>query len=169
MGLHRRRAQRHRDEGGHGAGMRLMRWNTERLCSGHWLNHRIVAECSDVARNSVRRIAGALVLTQTVLLEPAMQHIGIHAMFTRCCGNGCAGLLARGDQLSLEMRAVDPASAWGTGARIGNLLSHGVHDGLRGHDGACNCSFGVDGVAGRIRRSFALCKSSSMTPALMKA
>ena len=34
---------------------------------------------------------------------------------------------------------------------MGNLLRHGVHDGLRGHDGACNCSFGVDGLAGRIR------------------
>ena len=33
---------------------------------------------------------------------------------------------------------------------MGNLLRHGVHDGLRGHDGACNCSFGVDGLAGRI-------------------
>ena len=36
---------------------------------------------------------------------------------------------------------------------MGNLLRHGVHDGLRGHDGACNCSFGVDGLAGRIRTS----------------
>ena len=34
---------------------------------------------------------------------------------------------------------------------MGNLLRHGVHDGLRGHDGACNCSFGVDGLAGRIQ------------------
>ena len=36
---------------------------------------------------------------------------------------------------------------------MGNLLRHGVHDGLRGHDGACNCSFGVDGLAGRIPTS----------------
>lgn len=36
---------------------------------------------------------------------------------------------------------------------MGNLLRHGVHDGLRGHDGACNCSFGVDGLAGRIRHT----------------
>lgn len=79
-----------------------------------------------------------------------MQHVGIHAMFTRRGGNGCAGLLARGDQFSLELRAVDPASAWVTGARIGNLLRHGVHDGLRGHDGACNCSSRVDGLAGQI-------------------
>ena len=99
----------------------------------------------------MRCIAGALVQALTMLLEPAMQRVGIHAMFTRCGGNGCAGLLARGDQFSLELRAVDPARAGDTGARVGNLLRHGVHDGLRGHDGACNCSFGVDGVAARIR------------------
>ena len=99
----------------------------------------------------MRCIAGALVQALTMLLEPAMQHVGIHAMFTRRGGNGCAGLLARGDQFSLELRAVDPARAGDTGARMGNLLRHGVHDGLRGHDGACNCSFGVDGLAGRIR------------------
>ena len=40
---------------------------------------------------------------------------------------------------------------------MGNLLRHGVHDGLRGHDGACNCSFGVDGLAGRIRM---ICRKS---------
>lgn len=48
-----------------------------------------------------------------------MHHVGIHAMFTRRGGNRCAGLLARGDQFSLELRAVDPASAWGAGALIG--------------------------------------------------
>ena len=40
---------------------------------------------------------------------------------------------------------------------MGNLLRHGVHDGLRGHDGACNCSFGVDGLAGRIHARTARC------------
>ena len=43
--------------------------------------------------------------------EPAVQDIGVHAMFTRCGGNGCAGLQARGDQIGLELRAVDPACA----------------------------------------------------------
>lgn len=85
-----------------------------------------------------------------MLLEPAMQHVGIHAVFTRRGGNRCADLLARGDQFSLELRAVDPARAGDRVARIGNLLRHGVHDGLRGHDGACNSSFAVDGLAGRI-------------------
>ena len=130
--------------------MRQMRRGTNRLCIGHWLSRCIVAVRGDAGRNSMRGIAGGLVKAQTMLLEPAMQHIGIHAMFTRRGGNRCAGLLARGDQFNLELRAVDPARAGDTGARMGNLLRHGVHDGLRGHDGACNCSFGVDGLAGRI-------------------
>ena len=96
-------------------------------------------------------IAAALVLAQTVLSEPAMQHVGIDAMFTRCGGNRCAGLLARGDQFSLELRAVDAALARATVVRIGSFLRHGVHDGLRGHDGACNGSSRVDGFAGRIQ------------------
>ena len=98
----------------------------------------------------MRRIAGALVHAQTILPEPAMQHIGIHAMFARRGGNRCAALLARGDQFNLELRAVDPARAGDRVARMGDLLRHGVHDGLRGHDDACNCSFEVDGLAGRI-------------------
>lgn len=28
-----------------------------------------------------------------------------------------------------------------------------MHDGLRGHDGACNASIGVDGITGRIRHA----------------
>lgn len=95
-------------------------------------------------------IAAALVLAQTVLSEPAMQHVGIDAMFTRCGGNRCAGLLARGDQFSLELRAVDAALAQARVVRIGSFLRHGVHDGLRGHDGACSGSSRVDGFAGRL-------------------
>ena len=106
---------------------------------------------SDVARNSMRRIAGALVQALAMLLEPAILHISIYAMFTRRGGNRCAGLLARGDHLRFDLRAVDPARAGDTGVRIGNLLRHGVHDDLRGHHGARNVSFGVDGLAVRIR------------------
>ena len=58
----------------------------------------------------MRRIAGARVQALTVLFEPAMQHVGIHAVFTRRGGNRCAGLLACSDQFSLELRAVDPIS-----------------------------------------------------------
>ena len=46
---------------------------------------------------------------------------------------------------------------------MGNLLRHGVHDGLRGHDGACNCSFGVDGLAGRIRIATLKCQKTPAT------
>ncbi|HBO5257212.1 TPA: hypothetical protein L4W55_002574 [Pseudomonas aeruginosa] len=80
-----------------------------------------------------------------------MQHVGIHAMFTRRGGNRCAGLAARSDQFSLELCAVGPARAGDRVVRMGDLFRHGVHDGLRGHDGACNSSFEVDGLAGRIR------------------
>ncbi len=106
-------------------------------------------------------IAAALVLAQTVLSEPAMQHVGIDAMFTRCGGNRCAGLLARGDQFSLELRAVDAALAQARVVRIGSFLRHGVHDGLRGHDGACNGSFRVDGFAGRILSESHVCRVRS--------
>lgn len=153
LGTHHWRAQCHGDEGGYGVGkhrMGLTCQGANRLWIEHVLSRCIVAVRGNAACNSMRRIAGALVQALTMLLEPAMQHVGIHAMFTRRGGNRCAGLLACGDQFSLEWRAVDPASAWGAGARIGNLLRPGVHDGLRGHDGACNCSIGVDGLAGRI-------------------
>jgi hypothetical protein len=56
------------------------------------LSRLIVEARSNLARNCGRRIAGDLMLAQTVRLEPAMQHIGIHAMFTRGGGNRCAGL-----------------------------------------------------------------------------
>lgn len=150
---HHWRAQCHGDEGGDGVGkhrMGLMCWGANRRWIDHGITSCIGAVRGDAACNSMRRIAGALVQALTVLLEPAMQHVGIHAVFTRRGGNRCAGLLACSDQFSLELRAVDTASAGGAGARIGNLLRHGVHDGLRGHDGACNCSSRVDGLAGRI-------------------
>ena len=99
--------------------MGLMCWGANRLWIDHGLSRCIVAVRGDAACNSMRRIAGALVQALTVLLEPAMQHVGIHAMFTRRGGNRCAGLLACGDQFSLELRAVDPASAGDAGARIG--------------------------------------------------
>ena len=109
--------------------MSLMRWGTNSLCIGHWLSRCIGAVWGDAGRISMRGIAGALVLAQTMLLEPAMQHVGIHAMFTRRGGNRCAGLLARGDQFSLELRAVDAALAQARVVRIGSFLRHGVHDG----------------------------------------
>lgn len=99
--------------------MGLMCWGANRLWIDHGLTSCIVAVRGNAARNSLRCISGALVQALTVLLEPAMQHVGFHAMFTRRGGNGCPGLLARGDQFSLELRAVDPSRAWGAGALIG--------------------------------------------------
>lgn len=61
-----------------------------------------------------------------MLLEPAMQHVGIRAMLTRRGGNRCAGLLACGDQFSHELRAVDPASAWRKVALRRRAASQGV-------------------------------------------
>ena len=87
--------------------MRLLRWGADRL----WLDHLLIKVHSDVASRNMCRIAGGLVQAQAMLPEPAMQHIGIHAMFMRCGGNGCAVLLAGGDQRGLELRAVDPAYA----------------------------------------------------------
>ena len=110
--------------------MRQIRWNISRLCSGHRLNHRIASVHSDVARNCIRRIAGGLVLTKTVLLEPAMQHIGIHAMFTRRGGNRCAGLQARGDQLGLELWRIGAARARHRITRGLRIFEHRVHGGF---------------------------------------
>lgn len=82
-----------------------------RLWIDHGLSRCIVAVPGNAACNSMRRIAGALVQALTMLLEPAMQHVGIHAMFTRRGGNLCAGLLACSDQFSLELRCIGAARA----------------------------------------------------------
>ena len=58
---------------------------------------------SSVTGRSMCRIAVGLVQAQAMLPEPAMQDIGIHAMFTGRGSDGCAGLQARG------MRAVNPS------------------------------------------------------------
>lgn len=112
--VHRRRVQCHRDEGGHRAGKHrigLMRRGASRLCIDHWFNSRIDAGRGVAGRSNMGGIGGGLMQTQAMLPEPAMQHISIHAMLTCRGGNGGAGLLAGGNQLGLELRAVDPACA----------------------------------------------------------
>lgn len=107
-----RRVQCYRDEGGRRVGkhrMGLMRRGA--MCIDHWFSGRIDADRGDAGRSNMRRIAGGLVQAQAMFPEPAMQHIGVHAMLTCRGGNGCAGLLAGGNQLGLELRAVDPACA----------------------------------------------------------
>ena len=64
---------------------------------------------------------------QTLLLEPAMQHIGIHAMFTRRGGDRCAGLQARGDQFDLELWRIGAARARHRIARGLRIFEHRVH------------------------------------------
>ena len=127
VGLPYRRAQCHRDEGRNGTGMWPMCWGANRLCVDHWRSSRIVAMRHDVARNWRRRIAGGLEPAQTMLLEPAMQHIGIHAMFTRRGGNRCAGLLARRDQFSLELWRIGAARARHRITRGVRIFEHRVH------------------------------------------
>ena len=101
-----------------------------RLGVGHWHRRHIVAVRSDVARHSGRRIASDLVAAQTMLLEPAMQDIGMHAMFTRCGGNRCTGLQARGDQFSLELWCVGAAHARHRITRGLRIFEHRVHGGF---------------------------------------
>ena len=62
------------------------------ICGQHGFAGRLRSRCIlalwlDARRISMCAIAAALVLAQTVLSEPAMQHVGIDAMFTRCGGN----------------------------------------------------------------------------------
>lgn len=72
--------------------------------------------------------------TLLVFFEPAVQHVGIHAMLSSYGGNGNTGLLAGCHQFGLELAGV---GAVGTSGRILGeawVFEHGVHDGLRAHD-----------------------------------
>ena len=108
MRARRSAAKRHRDEGWHS---RLLCRGADRLWIDHLLITRVIAVHSSDTGRSMCRIAVGLVQAQAMLPEPAMQDIGIHAMFTGRGSDGCAGLQARGDQIGLELRAVDPACA----------------------------------------------------------
>lgn len=74
-------------------------------------NAKCGTDCTPAGRRSMRRIAGRLEQAQAMFPESARQHIGIHAVLTRRGSNGCAGLLAGGNQLILELRAIDPSCA----------------------------------------------------------
>lgn len=65
-----------------------------------------------------------------VVLEPAVQHIGVHSMLQ---GQGCnrgAGLLAGGQQLGLELRGIGAAGARHRVARRLRVFEHRVHGGF---------------------------------------
>jgi hypothetical protein len=88
-----------------------------------------------------------------MFFEPAVQHVGIHAMAPGYGRNGSAWLLAGRHQFRFELACVGPV---GTSGRISGkvwFFEHGVHDGLRAHDLArCEASI-QDGFTGRLRRS----------------
>ena len=91
--------------------------------------------------------------TALVFLEPAVQHVGVHALLARQCRDGSTGLLACLHQLGLELRRVGPMRA--PGRVSGNLcfFEHGVHDLLRAHYLARGAASDQDGFAGRLRYS----------------
>ena len=65
-----------------------------------------------------------------MLLEPAVQHVGVHAVLQGYCGNGRVRLLAGHYQFGLELARV---GAVGRPIRISRkvwFFEHGVHGGL---------------------------------------
>ena len=90
-------------------------------------------------------------MTLAVFLEPAVQHIGVHAVLQGDRGNRGAGLLASRHQFGLEL--------WGVGAvrtphRIAGCLrdfEHHVHGRLRAHDLPQADQVIQDGLATRLR------------------
>ena len=86
-----------------------------------------------------------------MFLEPAVQHVGVHAMLPGYGRNGGSWLLARRHQFSFELAGV---GAVGAPDRISGKVGgfeHGVHDGLRERDLArCETSI-QDEFTGRLR------------------
>jgi len=91
--------------------------------------------------------------TLLVFFEPAVQHVGVHAMLPGYGSNGCPRALAGRYQFSFELGCVGTVGA--SGRILGEVwvFEHGVHDGLRAHDLA-RCENSIqDGFAGRLRRT----------------
>lgn len=65
-----------------------------------------------------------------MILEPAVQHVGVHAMLEGQGGNRGAGLLACGQQFGLELRAIGTARARHRVARGLRVFEHRVHAGF---------------------------------------
>ena len=97
--------------------------------------------------------------TLLVFFEPAVQHVGVHAMLPGYGSNGCPRALAGRYQFSFELGCVGTVGA--SGRILGEVwvFEHGVHDGLRAHDLA-RCENSIqDGFAGRLR-----CSGINRTP-----
>ena len=95
-----------------------------------------------------------------MFFEPAVKHVGIHALASGYGSNGSTRLLAGRHQLGFELACVGPV---GTPGRISGkvwFFEHGVHDGLRAHDLArCEASI-QDGFTGRLVRQRKLARDS---------
>ena len=85
-----------------------------------------------------------------MFLQPAVQHIGVHAVLTGQCRDGCTGHLAGRHQLGLELGRVGSMGAPGRITGNSWVFEHGVHDLLRAHDLARLLSIHQDGIAGRL-------------------
>ena len=86
-----------------------------------------------------------------MFLEPAVQHVGVHAMASGYGRDGGCGLLAGRYQFGFELAGIGAVSTpGGISGKVG-VFEHDVHDGLRARDLArCQSSI-QDGLAGRLR------------------
>ncbi len=85
-----------------------------------------------------------------VLFEPAVQHIGVHAVLPSQGRNGRAWNLAGGNQFCFELCRIGSVGESLCASRYLCFLGHGVHDLLRAHDLARLGAWAQDGLAGRL-------------------
>ncbi len=90
-------------------------------------------------------------MSLVVLLEPAVQYVGIHAMLQSQCCNGCSRLHASGHQPGLELRGIGAVGTAHCVARGVSVFEHRVHGKLCAHDLAQTHTREQDGLAGRLR------------------
>jgi len=86
-----------------------------------------------------------------MLFEPAVQHIGVHAMAVGQGRDGSSRFQASGNQFRLEGWGVGSEGTPGGVSRNVRVFEHGVHDGLRAHDVARRRESHQDGFTARLR------------------
>ena len=101
-------------------------------------------------------------------LEPAVEHVGVHAVLQGQGGNGGARLLARGHKFSFELRGVGAVRAPHGVTRGLRFFEHSVHARLRAHDLAQTPTSLQDGFAVCLR-SNSLMKASTIRTVLSSA
>ena len=89
-----------------------------------------------------------------VLFEPAVQHIGVHAVLPSQGRNGRAWNLAGGNQFCFELCRIGSVGESLCASRNLCFLGHGVHDLLRAHDLARLPPKAQDGLTGRLRSGY---------------